>query len=95
MTTSALGERAKDVRRVARAHGVVRLRIFGSLARGEATPESDLDLLVRLEPGRDLLDLVALKQDLEALLRQPVDVVEEDGLSPHLREAILRDARPL
>jgi predicted nucleotidyltransferase len=86
---------AVDIRRIARSHGVVRLRVFGSLARGHGTPHSDLDLLVRMEAGRDLIDLVALKQDLEALLACSVDVVEEDGLSPYLRDRILTQAREL
>lgn len=84
-----------DIARVARAHGALSLRVFGSRARGDAGPDSDLDLLVTLEPGRSLLDLVAIKQDLEDLLRLPVDVVTEAGLSPYLRDAVLAEARPL
>lgn len=80
---------------LARRHGAREVRIFGSHARSESTSESDVDLLVSLEPGRDLLDLVAIKQEVEALLKCPVDVVEEEGLSPYLREQILRQARPL
>ena len=70
-------------------------RLVGSHARGTAAAGSDVDLLVRLEPGRDLIDLVGLKLRLQELLGCPVDVVEEDGLSPYLRDEILRDARPL
>jgi predicted nucleotidyltransferase len=95
MTSELLAENATQVRRVARAHGARRLRVFGSHARGDDTPASDVDLIVRLDPGRDLIDLVALRQDLETLLGRSVDVVEEGGLSPYLRDAILRDARPL
>jgi uncharacterized protein len=84
-----------DIVRVARAHGAMTVRVFGSRARGDAGPESDLDLLVALEPGRSLLDLVAIKQDLEDLLRFPVDVVTEASLSPYLRDAVLAEARPL
>jgi predicted nucleotidyltransferase len=73
----------------------VTVRVFGSRARGESTPESDLDLLVSLEPGRSLLDLVAIRQDLESLLGCAVDVVTERGLSPYLSERILAEARPL
>mgnify|MGYP001600219040 CR=1 FL=1 len=86
---------AAEVRRVAGAYGAVSVRVFGSHARGTATPASDVDLLVRLEPGRDLIDLVGLKLRLQELLGCPVDVVEEDGLSPYLRDEILREARPL
>ena len=81
MTDDLLARHAEEIRRVARRHGVVRLRVFGSHVEGTATGESDLDLLVDLEPQRDLLDLVAFKQDLEDLLRCKVDVVEEEGLS--------------
>jgi uncharacterized protein len=63
--------------------------------RGDARADSDLDLLVSLEPGRSLLDVVAIRQDLEDLLGFPVDVVTEGGLSPYLRERILAEALPL
>ena len=69
--------------------------MFGSVARSEQSAESDLDLIVELAPGRDLLDLVAIKQDLESLLSCPVDVVEEGGLSPYLRDRIESEALPL
>ena len=65
---------------------------FGSVARGTASQTSDLDLLVEMEPGRSLLDLVALNQDLEDELGRPVDVVSEGGLSPYLRDRILAEA---
>jgi predicted nucleotidyltransferase len=84
-----------DIVRIARRHGAQSVRVFGSRARGDGGPESDLDLLVTLEAGRTLLDLVAIKQDLEDLLHYPVDVVTEGGLSPHLRETILAEALPL
>ncbi|HXQ23719.1 MAG TPA: nucleotidyltransferase family protein [Candidatus Acidoferrales bacterium] len=88
-------ERAEEIRRIARQHGAHRVRVFGSRARGEAGASSDLDLLVDFEPGRDLLDLVALKQDLEQLLGCRVDVVEEEGLSPYLRQRVVEEARVL
>ena len=83
------------IREVAGRHGAGHVRIFGSYARGEQLPESDLDLLVDLEPGRSLLDLVAIKQDLEDLLGRPVDVVTERSLSPYIRDAVFKEARPL
>jgi hypothetical protein len=76
-------------------HGVRKVRVFGSVARGEATAESDLDLLVDVEPGRSLLDLVAFWQDVEEALGRKVDVISEGGLSRHLRDRILREAVPL
>ncbi len=88
-------ERAEEIRRIAGQHGAHRVRVFGSRARGEAGVASDLDLLVDLEPGRDLLNLVALKQDLEQLLGCRVGVVEEEGLSPYIRQRIVDEARVL
>ena len=84
-----------DIRHLARRHGVVQMRVFGSRTRGAATVSSDLDLLVDLKPERDLLDLVEFKLDLEDLLGCEVDVVTEGGLSPYLRDRILKEARPL
>ncbi len=95
MTASLLKSRTKVIRRVAQVHGVARMRVFGSHASGDATSASDLDLLVTLRPDRDLLDLVAFKLDVEDLLGCKVDVVTEGGLSPYLRRAILRTAKPL
>jgi predicted nucleotidyltransferase len=76
-------------------HGATEVRVFGSLARGEGSQDSDLDLLVTLGKGRSLLDLVGLKQDLEDLVHRRVDVVTERALSPYLRERVLSEAVPL
>ncbi len=92
---TALQQYASDILQAATKHGVNKVRVFGSFALGTPTPSSDLDLLVNLEPGRDLLDLIALKQELEMQTGRKVDVVTEKGLSPYLREKILRQARPL
>jgi predicted nucleotidyltransferase len=81
--------------RLAAAHGARNVRVFGSMARGTATPESDIDLLVDMEPGRSQLDLVAMWQELEDLLARKVDLVTDGGLSPYLREQIEAEARPL
>ncbi|MFH1058548.1 MAG: nucleotidyltransferase domain-containing protein [Pseudomonadota bacterium] len=87
--------RRGEIMRVASQHGARRVRVFGSRLRGEAGPESDLDLLVDLDERRTLLDLVAIKQDLEDILPCKVDVVTEAALGPHLRATILAEARPL
>lgn len=90
-----LSERISDIRRIAKAHGIIRVRVFGSQASGATRKTSDLDLLVDLEPERDLLDLVAFKLALEDHLGCRVDVLTEASLSPYLRKLILREARPL
>jgi len=87
------GVTAEQLWEVARRHGVVRLRVFGSWARGDAGPGSDLDLLVKLEPGRGLLDAIALQQELEDVVEVDVDVLTEGGISPYVRERILAEAR--
>ncbi len=69
--------------------------MFGSVARGTATERCDLDLLVDVEPGRDLFDLVAFKQEIEEVLGRQVDVLTENSLSPYLREKVLHEAVPL
>ncbi|MDP9426997.1 MAG: nucleotidyltransferase family protein [Actinomycetota bacterium] len=76
-------------------HGARNVRVFGSVARGTATERSDLDLLVDMEPGRDLFDLVAFKQEIEEVLGRQVDVLTENSLSPYLREKVLHEAVPL
>jgi len=80
---------------IAAKAGVCSVRMFGSGARGDSDPDSDLDLVVRLEPGRGLLELAAFKLELEALLGCRVDVVTEAGLSPYLRDQILRESVPI
>lgn len=80
---------------IARRHGASRVRVFGSYARGQETDKSDLDLLVELDPERDLFDLADLKSELESRLGRRVDVVTENGLSPYIRAGVLREARPL
>lgn len=80
---------------VAAQHGARNVRVFGSAARGEAQPDSDIDFLVEMEESRSLLDLVALWQDLEGLLGRRVDVVEQEGLHWYIRDRILREAVPL
>ena len=87
-----LHEKRTDILRIAAVHGARDVRVFGSWARDAVRPDSDVDLLVRLDAGRSLLDLIAIKQDLEDLLGLPVDVVTEAGISPYLREQILGEA---
>ena len=81
--------------RLAAQYGIRSVRLFGSVVRGEARADSDVDVLIDFEPGRSLLDQVGFEQDLEALLGCKVDVVVEVGLSPYLQDRILHEARPL
>lgn len=87
--------KAEEVRRLAERHGIERVRVFGSSVRGEAGPDSDLDLLVRLRPGHGFSDFMAFCEEAEATLGRRVDVVTEDGLSPYLRDRVLAEAVPL
>jgi predicted nucleotidyltransferase len=87
-----LQERREDILRIAAQHGASNVRIFGSVARGETRPDSDVDFLVELEPSRSLLDRVALIQDLEDLLGRKVDVATDRGLRQCLRDRILNEA---
>ncbi|MGH2515026.1 MAG: nucleotidyltransferase family protein [Ktedonobacterales bacterium] len=74
-----------------RRHGIASAAIFGSFARGTATPDSDLDLLVEFDRAASLLDMVALKLDLEDALGRSVDVVTPSGLLPGIRDEVLRE----
>jgi uncharacterized protein len=88
-------EKREAILDLARRHGARTIRVYGSVARGEATERSDLDLLVEWEPERSLLDVVGLKQDLEELLGVTVDLGSERGLHWFIREDVLREAVPL
>ncbi len=81
-----------EILRIAQMHGASNVRIFGSVARGQADADSDIDILVDLEPGRTLLDHAILLSDLEQLLDRKVDVVTEKSLRPRIRERVLREA---
>ena len=85
----------EDILRLATLHGARSVRVFGSVATGEARPDSDLDLLVEFEPQRSLLDHVALVQDLEDLLGRKVDVVTERSLHWYIRDRVIQQAVPL
>jgi predicted nucleotidyltransferase len=90
-----LKARRVELLAAARRRGAMNVRVFGSVARGEEMPGSDVDLLVDMQAGRSLLDLAGLQQDFERLLGHRVDVLTEDSISPYLREQVLREARPL
>jgi predicted nucleotidyltransferase len=87
-----LKEKREEILQIAQKHGARNVRVFGSVAKGEARAGSDVDLLVEMEPGRSLLDMIAIKQDLEDLLGRKVDVVTEAAVSPYIRESVLNGA---
>jgi len=96
MTTRELVDNKRDaIRAIAEKHGARELRIFGSVARGESRPDSDIDFLVTFDKGRSLLDHASLLLDLQDLLGLSVDVVAEGGINPRMRDRILKEAVPL
>ena len=90
-----LEERGKEIREIAAKHGARNVRVFGSVARGEARPDSDVDLLVDMDPGRTLFDMGGLVMELRDLLALRVDVVTERGLKARIRDRVLKEAELL
>ena len=90
-----LYEKREAIQRIATAHGAYNIRVFGSVARGEATPQSDLDLLIDVGPTTSAWFPAGLILDLEELLECHVDVVTERALHPALRDRVLHEAVPL
>lgn len=84
-----------EILRIAALHGGNNVRVFGSVARGESRPGSDVDFMVDMEAKRSLFDLGGLLMDLQDLLGCPVDVVTEKGLKGRIRERVLQEAIPL
>ncbi len=95
MVIEELRNRRDQILQVATRHGARHVRIFGSVARGDADEKSDVDFLVDMEKGRSLLDLGGLLMDLQGLLGRRVDVVTEKGLRERIRSRVLREAVPL
>ena len=85
----------REILALAERRGIRDVRVFGSMARGDADETSDVDLLVTLPPGRTGLALGGLLMDVQKLLRRRVEVLTERALHPALRERILREAEPL
>lgn len=93
--TQLLRERRREILRIAAAHGARNVRVFGSAARGEAGPESDVDLLVEVGPDHSAFFPGGLVADLEELLGRRVDVLTENALHWYIRERVLAEAVPL
>ncbi|WP_439565047.1 nucleotidyltransferase family protein [Microcella sp.] len=95
LTLDALRQRRRLIMRLAALANLDRVLVTGSVARGDATPDSDLDLIVDPQPGASLLDLAQFADDLEQLLGRPVDVLSARSLDPVTDAALLADAVPL
>jgi predicted nucleotidyltransferase len=80
---------------ICRANGITRLLLFGSLARGEATSSSDVDLIADLPPEATLLDLIRIEREFSSALGMDVDLLTQDSISPYIRERIVDDVRVL
>jgi uncharacterized protein len=90
-----LREKRDDINRIAARHGAYNIRVFGSVARGEAGPESDIDILIDVGPTTSSWFPAGLILDLEDLLGRRVEVITEKALNPELRDHVLREAIPL
>jgi predicted nucleotidyltransferase len=96
VTRAAIGDAIREQRaailRVAAKHGATQVRLIGSVARGDARPDSDIDFLVTWLAGTSLLDQAALKLELESLLSRKVDIASDGWLKPSIRDSVYRDA---
>jgi len=95
MNRNDLIAKREQILQAAARHGARRIRLFGSLARGDEDSFSDVDFLVEFEPGRSLFDQGGLLMDLQELLGCKVDIVSEGALGPRYRERVLGEAVPL
>ena len=85
---SSIQDRREEILRLSESYGARNVRVFGSVVRGEATAQSDIDILVTMDRDRSLLDRIALMRKLEELLGRKVDVVNENAISDEFRELI-------
>jgi len=95
MSIDELRARRHEILSMAARHGASDIRVFGSVLHGNDRPDSDIDLLAEFEPGRSLLDVIGLEQELGELLGRRVEVLTVGGLSPYLEERILAEAATL
>jgi predicted nucleotidyltransferase len=91
VTLSDLQRKRAEILKIAAQYGADNVRVFGSVVRGEAGPDSDLDILVHFSDRTSLIDHIALMQDLEEMLGVKVDVVSEKGLHPLIRDSVLSE----
>jgi len=95
ITRQVLQQKREAILEIARRYGASDIRIFGSVARGDNTEASDVDLIVRFEPGRSLFDHGGLLMDLQDLLGVKVDVISEHGMRERFRNHVMKEAIPL
>jgi hypothetical protein len=95
ITQQTLRQKREAILEIARRYGAHDVRIFGSVARGENTEASDVDIVVRFESGRTLLDHAGLIGQLEDLLGVKVDVIDADGMRPRFRAVVEKESLPL
>lgn len=95
ITMEILKAKRNAIMLLAQQWGAYNIRVFGSVARGDAGPNSDVDFLVKFESNRSLLDHGGLLTDLQDMLNCKVDVISENGMRPRLREQVSKDAIPL
>lgn len=99
MATKSLSRKIQmhrdQILEIAARNGAHNVRIFGSVARGDAGPASDIDFLVEMEAGRSLFDLAGLLMDLQEALNCEIDIVTEKGLNPRIRQRVMDEAIPL
>ncbi len=94
-TLEALRARRDEILALADRYGAYNVRVFGSVARGDSTPESDVDLLVNFRPGTSLYELSGLWQDLQEMLGCQINIISEGGLKERMRKRIEKDLTPL
>jgi len=90
-----IGDKRDAIIQLARQYHATNVRVFGSVARGEARPDSDVDFLVEFQPGTRIWDMIALWQELKKLMGREVNLSSDDNLRDDFRRYILRDAVPL
>ena len=95
LTKADILQRRDEIIAIASRYGASDIRIFGSVARGDGTDLSDVDLIVRFEPGRSLLDHGGLVMDLRELLCTRVDVIDDEAMRPRFRQHVMKEAIPL
>lgn len=90
--SNIIKNRREEIINIAKKNGAKNVRVFGSMSRGEGSAQSDLDIIVEMQSGSSLLDIIAIKQDIEDLLGRKVDVVTEASISPYIRDEVLKEA---